>query len=517
MGVGFTHRPLLAMFGLFKLAYSSRTGLIFLGSKRGTTSIMPPEERNDKPKVFVREPLSSAKQKRLDALLAHAHNKVISDKPDFKPDYDYATDLLAQCVLGNPANIFFVKAYIENLQKKFNNNKTGKTLAKLQEIGSRMAQKKAIEQENWDEAIKLGLKVLTVNPWDKTALLNMAMASKKSGDFEVQLYYLKTALIANPTDPEINRECAIALEAIGDINQAITCWHRVEKAAQGSKAEEEAKRNIAVLNTKRMDPKDGRAVETTTLRSGISNVADEILTPEKKLLRKIEQNPDQMQAYVELSEMYLHEERYGDAAKILGKAFESSNGNADIREKWEDAQMRHFRQKISLLKDPVERKKQEKLLFAKELEVCKNRCERFPNNPIFRFDLGYHYMLLKQYNEAIRELQSARNDPRKKGPCLLALGQCFQEIKQYPLAMDHYEKAIEEIPDRDAKNKKKALYLAGRLALGISDLEKAEKHLKILAAMDFTYKDVPTLLDKLAKKRQNYSEGSANPSQETNN
>jgi tetratricopeptide (TPR) repeat protein len=314
----------------------------------------------------------------------------------------------------------------------------------------------------------------------------------------------------NPTDADVNRECAFALEAIGDINQAITCWHRVEKATQGSKAEEEAKRNIAVLNARRMDPKDGRAVDTMR-RSGPTNVADEILTPEKKLLRKIEQSPSEMQAYVELSEIYIHDERYGDAAKILGKAFENSNGNVDIREKWEDAQMRYFRQKISRIKDPAERKKQEKLLFAKELEVCKNRCERFPNNPIFRFDLGYHYMLVKQYNEAIRELQMAKNDPRKKGPCLLALGQCFQEIKQYPLAMDHYEKAIEEIPDRDAKNKKKALYLAGRLALHINDLEKAEKHLKFLAGLDFTYKDVPALLDKLAKKRQNDTGDSAAP------
>ena len=45
-----------------------------------------------------------------------------------------------------------------------------------------------------------------------------------------------------------------------------------------------------------------------------------------------------------------------------------------------------------------------------------------------------------------------------------ALGQCFQEIKQYRLAMNNYESAIHEIPDRDADNKKRALYRAGRLA-----------------------------------------------------
>lgn len=471
---------------------------------------MPPEERTEESKKNAREPLTPAKQKRLDAMLEHALNKITSDKPDFKPDHDYATDLLTQCVQGNPANIFYVKAYIENLQQKYKNNKTGKTLAKFQELGARSAQKKAIAQENWDEAIKQGLKVLTVNPWDKTALINMAKASAKfPAGFEAELYYLKTALLPSPKDPEINELCAIALAAIGDIDQAITCWHRVE-LGDTSKAEY-ARHQIADLNVKRMNPDDGKRSDGLgRSRGGV----EEVLTPEKRLLRKIAQNPEKTDAYVELSQMYLNEERYGDAERILAKAVEHSDGNVDIHEKWEDAQVRHFRYKITRIEDPVEKKKQEKLLFAKELEICKNRCERYPNNPLFRFDLGYHYMLLKQYNEAIRELQSARNDPRKKGPCLLALGQCFQEIKQYRLAIDHYEMAIEEIPDRDAKNKKKALYLAGKLALGLKELELAEKHLSVLAGLDFTYKDVPALLDKLAKLRKNGSSNSGDSPQE---
>jgi tetratricopeptide (TPR) repeat protein len=450
---------------------------------------------------LVREPITPAKQKRLDAMLEAARQKASGEKPD----YEYATKLLTDCVLGQPSNIFYVKEYIETLQRKYNNNKTGKTLAKFQELGARAAQKKAIIQENWDESIKHGLRVLTVNPWDKSALLNMSKAaSKNPADWEVELYYLKTALMPNPKDADVNKLIALALEARGDIDsidQAITCWHRVEQATQGSAAEEEAKRHIAYLNTHRMDPRDGTASQG--FRPGRPGEVEELLTPEKRLLRKISQHPDKMEPYVELAQMYINEERYGDAEKILAKAVQNSNGNLDIREKWEDAKLRHLRQKVTQIEDPAERKKQEKLLFAQELEVCKSRCERYPNNPLFRYDLGYHYMILKQYNDAIRELQLARNDPRKKGSCLLALGQCFQQIEQYPLAMDHYEMAIAEIPDRDAKNKKKALHLAGRLALWLEDLEKADKHLKVLAGLDFTYKDVPALLDKLAKKRKN--------------
>ena len=100
------------------------------------------------------------------------------------------------------------------------------------------------------------------------------------------------------------------------------------------------------------------------------------------------------------------------------------------------------------------------------------------------------HQLLGQYGEAIKEYQVARNDPRRKGVCLLALGECFYRIKQYRLAMEHYEAAIQEIPDRDAEHKKKALYRAGKLDFELKDRPRAEKHLNILASLDFAYRDV---------------------------
>jgi hypothetical protein len=65
--------------------------------------------------------------------------------------------------------------------------------------------------------------------------------------------------------------------------------------------------------------------------------------------------------------------------------------------------------------------------------------------------------------------------------------------------MRHYEQANEEIPDRDADNKKLTLYRAGRLALSLKNLEVAERYLTTLAGMDFSYRDVAELLDKIAK------------------
>ena len=99
--------------------------------------------------------------------------------------------------------------------------------------------------------------------------------------------------------------------------------------------------------------------------------------------------------------------------------------------------------------------------------------------------------------EAIKEYQVAKADPRKRGMCLINLGECFRAIKQYHLAMNHFEQAVQEIPDREQEYKKLAHYRAGKLAMGLKDLAKAEKYLTTLASMDYTYRDTSDLLERL--------------------
>ena len=209
--------------------------------------------------------------------------------------------------------------------------------------------------------------------------------------------------------------------------------------------------------------------------------------------------------YHELADLYIAKEDYKEAIEVLAKTYEVSGEDPDVGERWDDVQMRYLRQQMTDAKnrgDEETRKKIRQQLVEKELRVYQGRCERYPNNLGFHYDLGLRYQLNKQYKEAIKEFQIAQNDPRRKGLCMLALGQCFQRIKQNRLAMTHYAAAIVEIPDRDADNKKTALHLAGRMAMHLKDLDTAEKHLAELAAMDFTYKDVSDLLDKISRLRE---------------
>jgi tetratricopeptide (TPR) repeat protein len=455
------------------------------------------------------EPPSPAARKRLQKCFEHASKQMAQD------NFDYATELFGQCVIGDPTNHVYLQNFLGNLKKKYNDNKRGASLAQLKERGARSAAKKALAQEEWYDVIRNGVPVLKVNPWDVPTLTAMAKASEgltaasgSAGFSECEMVYLKSALEPNPKDAEVNRLCGIALGKRRQFDQAIACWHRVEQARPD---DEEPKRAISTLAVEKtihkFDESDPSKIAART-QAGGQQQSEEELTPEERLRRKIDKDPKNQAACYELAQLLVNADRYEEAEKVLSAALEANSGDADLQEKLNDVQVSHFRHRYMQLEKrakesgteeaKAEAKKLHQELNQKLLVVAQHRAERYPNNMTFKFNLAQQHQVMGQYAEAIKEYQLARNDPRKKGECMLALGECFQSIRQYRLAMDHYEAATQEIPDRDADNKKKALYRAGKLALEMKDRSKAEKHLNILASMDFAYRDVSALLDKLA-------------------
>lgn len=476
-------------------------------SNRPSDSETPAQQAKDeKP---ARQPLSPVARKRLQKMFEHG------SKQSGQEQYDYAHELLSQCVVGDPTNLQYAQTFLGNLRKKYKNNRKGSSLAQFKERGARSAIKKALGAENWDDVFKNGVAVLRVNPWDIPALTAMAEAAKQIGARDCELFYLKSALEADPKSIEINKLCAKALEERQQFDQAIACLRRAEQAAP---EDEEIKRWIGDLTVRKTiviggyegDPakKQQRIGGISAVKAGAARADDdEELSPEQRAKQKIRQEPKNLENYYELAQVYLNDDRYEDAEKVFARALEISGGDPDVRDKWEDCQLRRARAEAARAKklrdtDPAaeelyQQKRRE--LNKKELEVARNRVDRYPGQLRFKYDLGLRYQINQQYAEAIKFYQMARNDPRVKGMCLLHLGQCFQQIKQYRLAMNHYALAIEEIPDRDADNKKEALYLAGKMALYLRDVETAERYLTTLAGLDFTYKDVSKLLDQIAR------------------
>jgi len=182
----------------------------------------------------------------------------------------------------------------------------------------------------------------------------------------------------------------------------------------------------------------------------------------------------------------------------------------NIRETLEDIQIREVRTRMVAADkrfkqsgSPADKAEFDKLrteVYYKELALYKARCERFPNKLEFRYELAIRHKLLGEYSEAIRELQVARNDPATRADAYWPWG-VLSEHQAVSSGHGAIRSGHPGDPRRDAENKKKALYRAGKLALQTGNTPTAERYLTTLAAMDYAYRDVSALLDKIAKRR----------------
>lgn len=459
-----------------------------------------------------RQPIPPAKRRRLQQCFEHG------SKNSSQGNFDYATDMFTQCVIGDPANPIYTKSFLDNLFRKYENNKKGSRMASLSGAGVTASIKKASFSKDWEGVIKSGLEMLKLNPWHVSTCTAMAQACEELHFDECQLLYLKAALDANPKDIEVNRICGKALGRQGHFDQAIACYARVQQAKPG---DEEANKAIGDLHVNKTMSHGGYDDASTTvdvrgdkankLSKGDSQVVEPSLTPEQRLERAIAKAPAETNNYIELAELHTRNDKFAEAEALLAKALQVSGGDVNIRERLEDIQLRRGRQQLLIAERKAQAEKTEEAvaLYNKmkaecnrvELEVYRSRSERYPTKLDYKFELGLRLKKAGQFKEAIECLQAARGDTKRRSAVHLELGECFQHIKMYELAMDNYTAAIEHVGERDPEQRKLALYRAGVLAMGIKDLDKAKKLLTELAGLEFGYKDVAERLDKIGKLR----------------
>jgi tetratricopeptide (TPR) repeat protein len=420
----------------------------------------------------------------------------------------YAIDMFSACVTGDPGNAVFAQALLAALRRKFGAKKSG-TFTSLLSAGGRTGMKRAASNAQWRDVIKQGVEILKSNPADHACLLAMAEACGNLMFVDCQAVYLRAALDAAPADAEVNRQCGRFAASQGNFDQAIECWRRI---ARIKGLAEEAEREIAQLSV----DKTISAGKGLVGRAGHQAATAE---PAKagdrraELIQTVRDNPADVDGTLELADLFEQDGRIDEAEKLLTRALSASGNELKVREHVEDRQLRWAKSKVMIAEQrlatsdtPEHRETVDKLKRAQlrqELEIFGARCSRYPENLTWKYELALRLKAAGKFPEAIRHFQEALKDVRRKGSISLELGECFQSIKQYPLAMQNYEAAVEVLTDRELELRKRALYRAGVLAAGLKDLDAAQKHLSAVAGLDYGYRDVAERLDKLRSAKDN--------------
>jgi tetratricopeptide (TPR) repeat protein len=471
-------------------------------------------------------PLSTAVRQRLQQVFDHAQRSAE------KGEYDYAHDLLTQCIAEDPGNLIYLQRFLANLAHKYGNNKRGARLAGLRIKSGRSALVKAAGRGDWNEAFQSAAAALKFNPWDTATLIALADVCQQIGCPESEVFLMRWALDVDPKDPTVNRRAAAAFARMGQFDPAIACWRRVEQVKPG---DPEASKAIAQLSVEQTIQRGGynpdllsSDVYTADLESAVrasmargrKEVASESLSSspavdaarEKPLLVAIQADPAEVANYLELAQIFSSQQRLREAEQVLTQALAvSGGGDLAVREQLEDAQLRRVHEQVDVATRRADQEKTEEAAdLAKrmavqanqvELEIYAARAAREPGNVLLQYELGLRAKRAGKFKEAIQAFQAARDDARHLAMVQVHLGESFQHIRQFKLALASYEAAVEAADTMQPDVQKLALYRAGVLAAEFKDLERAEKYLTRLAAIDYGYRDVADRLDKLAALR----------------
>jgi len=429
---------------------------------------------------------------------------------------DYAIQMFAVSVAGDPGNAIFLQAFLGALRKKHGAKKSG-SLTSFLSVGSRAGLKKLATSAQWRELIKQGVEIIKANPADHVCLLAMAEACGNLMFFDSQAVYLRAALDAFPTDPEVNRQCARFAASQGNFDQAIECWRRIGKTKGLA---EEAEKAIAELSVDKtiaagqgMIGRAGAAAKAAPKPEAAAQAGGRAA----ELRQTIAGNPTDIESRLELADVLERDGGMDEAERVLQEALAVSGNDLKVREHMEDRQLRWGRHKVLIAEKrladndtPENRATVERLRanqIKSEIDVYKARCDRYPENLTWKYELAMRLKASGNYTEAIRQFQESMKDTRRRGAVSLELGECFQKIKQYPLAMQNYQAAVDALTDRELELRKRALYRAGVLAAGLDDVDSAKKYLSILAGLDFGYRDVAQRLDKLSPAKDKGADG----------
>ncbi|MCE9525194.1 MAG: hypothetical protein K8R36_03975 [Planctomycetales bacterium] len=379
---------------------------------------------------------------------------------------------------------------------------------------------------------------------------------------DAELRYLQMAFEAGPSDVEINRHCGRSLARMKKFDEAITTWQRVAELApgdaeaarmvaslsieksrlRGEKGRPPMQAEVDVVEEKPQPwnkpelPRTSAATASSHSKSPAldrdtgeidlstppteqaisvvvtaakhkSQPAEFELTAVQKLESAIRDYPSNPDYYAELIPLYLEMGRDYDAERLLAKGKEMTD-DGRVRQLWEDVVMLRMSRKITLARQLVakdgddESKARLDALCRErdkfETEVFVGRSLREPKNAAIRYQLGLRLRQAGKIREALQCFLEALHDPQQKPLAAMEMGRTYEELREFPEALQRYRLAAESatLPEQ-LEARKQSLYHAASLARRIKMQQLAKRYLTELIKIDPQYKEAAAWLKEL--------------------
>jgi tetratricopeptide (TPR) repeat protein len=363
------------------------------------------------------------------------------------------------------------------------------------------------------EAIQIAEQALCEDPRNGQALLILAEAAETAQLPETAAQTLDTYTKLNPRDTKALHWLARIYTGMRQFDLAREVFERLlqinpkDFAAQKGLQDATAAGAMAGggwedASSYRDVIKDKEEAVALEQQSRVVRAEDMIQNLINETLERARQDPNNPIHQRELGKLYAQKGDFDTAVQYL-EALLASEAGADPTLETEINEIKCKRvsaqiaaKKKELTANPANAAAIENEIAALELELGKLQLadaerlvEKYPNDLMYRFDLGVLYMKIGNIAGAIEQFQRAVGQPQRRVASLNYLGQCFQQEGLLDLAVDQYLKAIEELPMMDSL-KKEITYNLGTCYEQMGEQEKAIAEFKKIAAVDFGYRDV---------------------------
>ncbi|HEX3152808.1 MAG TPA: tetratricopeptide repeat protein [Gemmataceae bacterium] len=445
-------------------------------------------------------------------------------------NFDYAIQLLLTCCKIEPRNFQFRQMLRRTQKAKYHNNLRGSRLAFLTTVRTRAKLKTAKRSRDYIKVLEYGEQLLSKNPWDVSAQMDMAEAADALGLLDHAIFFLDQARQKNPRDAMLNRALARLFEKRGAFSQAIALWQLVKEVSPADVEAAHKAKDLAASETIARGGYTGSG-EKATMGNGVprpgaktvvadgsaehaAEPPDRMTREAAPILTRLDSNPTDAHLYLQLATVYRRGNEPDRARAALERGLGPTSNDFRLVLELTEMDLEVYRRNLAIADKKIAaaesgeddarhtvddlrriRGKLVKEIAAREIEVLRTRADRFPNDPNHRLELGIRLAETDHLDEAIVELQQARKDPRYLWKAALNLGLCFKKRNNWKLAERNFEEARAQLPPSEDEGRKEVLF---QLATGSAEAGELQKAIDLghdLANLDFGYRNIGKLID----------------------
>jgi tetratricopeptide (TPR) repeat protein len=448
-------------------------------------------------------------------------------------NYDYGIRLLFSCCKLDPANLIYRQALRRTEKAKYRNNLRGSWFAGLTTWPIRARLKAALRGRDYLKVLEHGERILMRNPWDVGVQMSMSEAAVALGLLDLAIWNLEQARQKQARDPSLNRALAWLYEKRGNFTQAMALWDLVRKSRPADAEAQQKLKDLAVHDTiirghyeeavatrpDEMETEDGtdvgvspgpRKVEgprvTPAHESAALPGAERTDREAAPLRARLQNDPTNTNLYLQVARVYRRGDQLEQAHAVLKEGLGPTGQAFDLSIEIADLEIEPFRRNLAITEeklkalpdDPELRKLRihlRKEINTRELDLFRQKADRYPTELGHRYEVGVRLLRAGQIDEAIRELQTSRADPRFRWQSLLYLGHCFKTRNNWRLAERNFEESLQNLPPSETATRKDVLFALAEGHAEAGNLARAVDYANELANLDFTYRNISQLLD----------------------